>query len=693
MYVERLFAMKPELLAPCNLRTLSAAVQAGADAVYLGGKNFGARFFADNFDLYEMEKAIDYCHLRGVKVYLTSNILVSDSEISDFLSFITDTYNLGIDAFIMQDIGMAMLVRDRLPDANLHASTQMTIHNKEGATFLKDLGFKRVVTARELTREEISDIAAGSGVETEIFVHGALCMSYSGQCLMSSIIGGRSGNRGSCAQPCRLPFKLVCGDKNYQKGYYLSPRDLSLAGNMTDILSSNISSLKIEGRMKGPDYVAAAVSIFRRLIDEERNCTADEYKLLETAFSRDGFTSGLFTGDRERYINSLSGNDDIYKNRNEALLKELNVFTEENANVKKLPVLFEATAVCGKPLKIKASLNDIDITVCGEKVQAAQNKPLDETAIKKQIGKTGDYPFYAKDINVITDGMSFLPLSEINGVRRRCLDMLCDKITEGYKKNEKRKPYTSSTDNRKEKNFNLAVMVANKEQLEIARKSNLKLFVPCELGTAEDEIAVFPDIIHEGKLEKYFSLLQNTKSENIYTGNLAIIKKAKELGKKITVSPALNVFNSESALFWNKFGAEEIVLSQELNIKQIAKLSAKIPLGAIVYGKPVMMKMAVCPVKAAMKKCGGASCKAFLKDRKNEMFAVLCNGMTTFILNSKPIYMADKLFELEKAGISTGIIHFTNETKAECEKIINDYLNLSMPEISFTRGHFYRGVT
>lgn len=684
--------MKPELLAPANLKTLSAAVQAGADAVYLGGTSFGARKFAENFDLEQMEKAADYCHLRGVKVYLAANILISDNEIDSFLSFIADAYNLGIDAFILQDIGMASLIKDRLPDARLHASTQLTVHNTDGAAFMKEFGFKRVVAARELSRDDVFHIAEHSGVETEIFVHGALCMSYSGQCLMSSMIGGRSGNRGSCAQPCRLPYQLYCDGKEKGKGYFLSPRDLSLTGNMTDILKSGVSSLKIEGRMKGPEYVAAAVSVLRKLIDEERNSTAEEKLLLENAFSRNGFTSGMFSGDYNRYINSESGNDDIYKNRDRDILKSLKVYTEERANIKRMPVSFKAHAVQGENLKISASVTGVDVSVSGEKAQKAQNKPTDALTIEKQIAKTGDYPFYANDIKVVTDGETFLPLSEINSLRRESLDRLGQKIIKSFKRNESKLSYSSNKTGTPKGKTEIAIMVTNEKQLEVARKSGIKkIFVPCGINHLENEIAVFPDIIHNEYLDEYIALLR--KSTKICTANYALIKRAISMGKEVVTSTALNVFNSESAKFWADKGVKEILVSQELNIKQIGKLYVDVPVGAVVYGKTVMMKTAVCPVKAALKKCGGSSCRAYLKDRKNEQFPVICNKMTTFILNSKPVYMADKLSEIGAAGINTALIHFTDETPGECQKIINAYLNGAQSGEVFTRGHYYRGVT
>ncbi|MFA7637187.1 MAG: DUF3656 domain-containing protein [Monoglobales bacterium] len=683
--------MKPELLAPANLRTLSAAVQAGADAVYLGGMSFGARKFAENFDIFQLEKAVDYCHLRGVKVYVTSNILATDNEIKKFLSFIKDAYNIGADAFIMQDIGMARLVKELIPDAKIHASTQTTVHNTEGACFMKTLGFERVVTARELSRKDFFDIAEKSGVETEIFVHGALCMSYSGQCLMSSMIGSRSGNRGACAQPCRLPYEIYLENELKGKGYYLSPRDLTLTGNMTDILKSGVTSLKIEGRMKGAEYVAAAVSVFRKLIDEERNAQPEEVKILENAFSRNGFTSGLFTGDIKRYINHSTGNDDIYKNRDESLLKDLKKYTDENANLKKMPAKFSIQVKNGEKLRLAVSAMGFDIEVFSGEVQKAQNKPTDVNTIEKQIAKTGEHPFFASEINVDTDGESFLSLSEINSSRREGLGKLEGKITSSFKRNIDVE-YSPINEGKSKADFNLSVLVTNKEQLVAARKSGVKgIFAPSELASA-DETAVFPDIIHNEQLNKYMEILENTKSKTVFTANYAIIIRALELGKEVITAPALNVSNSESIKFWAGLGVREVTLSQELNIKQIEKISSKIPLCVVAYGKTVMMKTAVCPVKTVTKKCADGGCGAYLKDRKNEQFPVVCNGMTSFILNSKPIYMADKLRELERAGVATALLWFTDESPDRCESIIKAYINGESPEGSFTRGHFYRGA-
>ena len=683
--------MKPELLAPANLRTLTAAVQAGADAIYLAGSEFGARKFADNFGLFEMEKAVDYCHLRGVKVYLAANILIDNSEKNRFLNFIKDAYNIGVDAFIMQDIGMATLVKNCLPNARLHASTQLTVHNTEGASFMKEIGFDRVVLSRELSKEEIFDIAEKSGIETEVFVHGALCMCYSGQCLMSSMIGGRSGNRGSCAQPCRLPYDIHAGEKSIGRGYFLSPRDLCLAGKMTSVIKTGVSSLKIEGRMKGEEYVAAAVSVFRKLIDENRNATENEKFMLENAFSRDGFTTGAFEGGEKRYINARKGNDDIYKDRDLSVLKPLKKYLEQGANIKKTPAHFNVKVIQGEKITLTACAMGFESKVFGDVPQFAQNKIADKETIEKQIAKTGDYPFFAEKINVETDNKSFLKLSEINGLRRDCLNILEEKIIGSFKKNQPEIKCVSHKTKRERAQHCLAVMVSTKEQLTAVRELNIgRIFAPCNLANGS-EIAVFPDIIHNDNLPKYLRLVENTQS--VYTSNPAILKRAKELGKGIVLSPSANVFNSESISFWEKFGVDEIILSQELNLGQISALDSKTLLGVIGYGRAVMMKTFICPIKSAMGKCRGQSPCAYLKDRKNEKFPVVCDGMTSFILNSKPTYMADKLRDISLAGINTVLIQFTDENPEKCREIINKFLNEDESEVPFTRGHFYRGVT
>lgn len=293
---------KIELLSPVgNMESLVAAVQSGADAVYLGGARFSARAYASNFNDDNMINACDYCHLYGVKVYITLNTLIKEEEMTEALKYAQFLYRIGVDALIIQDVGLFHKIHEYLPDFELHASTQMTVHNGEGALFLRNLGFKRIVLSRELSLREIEDISKNLGVETEIFVHGALCICYSGQCLMSSMLGGRSGNRGRCAQPCRLPYTIYKkADGKSEEGYLLSPKDICTLKDIREIIESGTSSLKIEGRMKRPEYVAGVVSAYRRIIDGlysgEDSVTIEEYKKLLQLFNREGFSKAYLFG-------------------------------------------------------------------------------------------------------------------------------------------------------------------------------------------------------------------------------------------------------------------------------------------------------------------------------------------------------------------------------------------------------------
>lgn len=328
---------KLELLAPAgSMESLYAAVQNGADAIYIGGNKFSARAYASNFNEEEMVKAVSYCHLYNIKIYVTLNILIKEEEIVEALEYVKFLYEIGVDALIIQDLGLAYLIRKNFPDFELHASTQMTVHNGEGALFLKELGFKRIVLARELSLKEIEHISKELMIETEIFIHGALCICYSGQCLMSSIIGGRSGNRGRCAQPCRLPYEIINKENNeVRKGYIMSPKDICTLENIKDIIDSGTNSLKIEGRMKRPEYVAGVVSSYRKAIDSQlNNASVDiEKKKLSQLFNREGFSNAYLYGNPGKELMSYG------HPRNTGILlgkvnKDHTIKLEENIKVK-----------------------------------------------------------------------------------------------------------------------------------------------------------------------------------------------------------------------------------------------------------------------------------------------------------------------------------------------------------------------
>ena len=349
-----------ELLAPAgSFGTLKAAVQSGADAVYIGGSEFSARRSAVNFSVDEIFEAAKYCRLRDVKLYVAANILVKESETDRFLEYIGKLNDIGVDAIIIQDIGMAKTVHEMYPDLPIHASTQMTVTNLEGAKRLREMGFSRVVLARELSKEAIEKITRESGVETEVFVHGALCMSYSGQCLMSSIIGGRSGNRGMCAQPCRLPYKI--DDK---QGHLLSPKDLCMVKRLGELKNIGVASLKIEGRLKRSEYTSSVCGVYRKYIDSEKNVSDSDMQELYNAFSRSGFTTKYFDGksgkDMMCYENPANAAENIFT-------QETKARCAEGANFKKTEIYMSAELKKGIPVSVSVWNNDgIFVTETGD---------------------------------------------------------------------------------------------------------------------------------------------------------------------------------------------------------------------------------------------------------------------------------------------------------------------------------------
>ncbi len=476
-----------ELLAPCGTHdAFLAAIENGANAVYLGGKLFNARANASNFDLDELKEMVTYAHLRGVKIHVTLNTLLFNDELPQALDFAYDLYNIGIDAVIVQDLGLAKALREHIPHLNLHASTQMTIHNLEGVQELQKLGFTRVVLARELSFEEINDICENTDMEIEIFVHGALCISYSGQCLMSSMIGDRSGNRGKCAQPCRLPYTLLKNDEEMGKGYLLSPKDLSMLELLPKL--PNVASLKIEGRMKSPEYVATTVKTYRKYLDklianETIEIAKEDKQNLAQIFNRGGFTSayllqkqgknmmsyerpknwGIYVGkvlayDGKRYI-KISGQEQIHIGDGIEILNGENTppstivseiekdkigrihgnihvgdevyKTSDKELMKTARESFSRNSTRKTPITVKAVIQkDRPITLTindflfqtNMTAELASNKPLSKEDVAKQLTKTGESPFVIETLEIELDEGLFLPVSKLNEIRRNALE-------------------------------------------------------------------------------------------------------------------------------------------------------------------------------------------------------------------------------------------------------------------------------
>lgn len=671
---------KSKLLLPASLVTYKTAVQAGADEIYLGTEKFGARSYAENFNIDELEKAVDYCHLRNVSVHLTMNTLVKKHEMKEFAKITEKAMNIGVDAFIVQDLAAAeILIKS---GAEVHASTQLTVHNIAGAKFAEDFGFLRVVLSREMNKEEIKQITENCTIETEIFVHGALCMCYSGQCLMSSMIGGRSANRGKCAQPCRLPYKFMKDGKFVKQGYFLNPYDLSLADMLNEIETLNVTSLKIEGRMKGKEYVAAAANEYRAALD------GNEYDedVLKAAFCRGGkFTHGGFSGEKGKKIISFAkGNNDVYAIRNVEKLNKINKYIADNANIKKQPADIKVYIIPGKQMTAVLKCGEFEVKALGAVADTAVKKPLSREDVEKSMNKTGDMPFYIKNADIICEN-AFAPVSSLNELRRNAFGMLAEKIVRNGKKSVSLKlPQLPETKIYPKKQTN--IWLRTKEQLEMLKNHAYdNIFVPLDIydGTG---FCIIPDIIHN--TDYYINEVRKRNIKKVASGNLGFIHEALKSGLEVYLTYAANVFSKYDEEMWLKRGVCGMQISPELSLKEI-DFSDKS--SVVVYGRIIMMKTANCPAYTVYGKCGeNAECS--LIDRKNENFKMYsdCRECVTYIYNSKPVYMADKLQSIKNVGAFD--IMFTDETPDMCRKVIELFESEEPCPFDFTRGHFTRGV-
>lgn len=671
-----------ELLSPAgSYESVIAAVQSGADAVYLGGAKFGARQSAKNFETHEMKKWIDYCHLYGVKVYVTVNTLVKDSELEELAEYVRELAKINADALIVQDMGAVTVIRTAAPAMPVHASTQMTATSLEDVQFLENLGIERVVLSRELTMAEIKHISENTSCELEVFVHGALCMSYSGQCLMSSIIGGRSGNRGRCAQPCRLMYTLE-GNRDKTKGFLLSPKDLCLADELETLKKIGVSSLKIEGRLKRAGYVSTVVGVYRKLLDTKGKLSGQDIKVLSDAFGR-GFTKGLFGGEAGKKMMSHENSSNAADN---VFTKEALERAKENANIRKIPVRIKAEAKKGEPFF--AQIEDMDGNAVSVKsdflCEKAEKSPTGMDRIKGAMEKLGATPFISEETVAYADADVAVPVSILNSVRRE----LCELLKEKRIKREPLETYSLSLPQTQSKisNPDIWCMVETKEQYKAAKKAGIKNII-----TAFDERSAIRRCGHVTHMGK-------TDSERVLVSNAGQLLQYE--GREITGGSRLNITNSMSAEFYSAF-MDKGIISPELSFKEIKRLTrgTKLSCGVIGYGRLDLMLCGNCPVKAAGK-CQDGKKVYRLRDRKGEEFPLLCaENCTMRVLNSKPVFMADKWDDFKESGIDFVCLVFTTESEEECTGIIKEYINAKngikvtpMRENTFTRGHFYRGI-
>lgn len=665
--------MKFEILAPAgSMESLIAGVRSGANAVYLGGKLFNARRNAGNFDNEELKKAVAYCHNRGVKVYLAINILISDAEMEEAYHAVQQALQAGVDAFIIQDTGLAKMIKEHFPDARLHASTQMSIQSPAGVRFVKGLGFDRIVLPREMNLNEIDEIKKSTDLELELFVHGALCMSVSGQCYLSSMLGSRSGNRGLCAQPCRLPFT----SKSDPNEYALSLKDLSIIKHLDKL--DGITSLKIEGRMKRPEYVSAAVTAVKKAV--EGIYTATDSHNLRSVFSRSGFTDGYLTGHTGKDMFGTRQKEDVVS-ANEVLKTIEKNYARENPLVK-----MDMRFVCkkGEPCSLTVTALGRTVTVKGVIPETALNKPMTEESLVNRLSKLGGTPFYAGKVEIDLDGGLILAVSKINELRRRAVEEIekPPKITVRTKPFEKKQSI--------EKNSTPYFTASFKRADQIPDRHPFRhVFIPLDSSLEDfmDNCAgvVLPRGLFgiEKEMKERLNTLKKAGVTKALCGNYGSYQLAQELGFEVFGDFGLNIYNSESA---NRI--KNPILSFELTLKQANRIDAQ-NTGVIVYGRIPLMLTRNCPVQSGAGHCiNKRNCR--LTDRKGYEFPVICSDYPCVeLLNSVPICLSDIMDE-----VKTDFAHFyfSTENKKEVEKIIRMYENGEKPDFKFTRGLYRRGT-
>lgn len=726
-----------EILAPAgSMECLRAAVAAGADAVYLGGTKFGARAYAQNLSEEDLVQAIEYVHIHGRKIYMTVNTLLKDREMNELYAYLLPYYKAGLDGVIVQDIGAVKFIGEHFSEMPVHASTQMTITNTLGAEFLKKYGITRVVPARELSLKEIRDMKKETGLEMECFVHGALCYCYSGQCLLSSMIGGRSGNRGQCAQPCRLPYQT----EGKKPADLMSLKDLCTIDILPELIDVGIDSFKIEGRMKQPEYVYTVVKMYRKYADQYLKLRkegkdksayhvseADKKELLAT-YQRRGYCEGYYHQHNGKDMVSLkrpkNGRDG---NTEEKPWQDIKVQEKINGIL---------TLSVGNRAKLTVSCGDVIVECTGQEVQAAQKQPLDPARIEKQMRKTGNTEFVFDHLEIQTEGNVFLPMQALNELRREGIEALTEKIQMQYRRKEagcmaeeaetenasevkSRNQYRvktaesgnsadSTKENEDKKKCRISASVQTKAQLEEAVNSRIRCiyleedveFVP------EDGVQYFlamPYIFRENTIKRYEKMY--AEIEEKYDGILIrnwesyAWLKQHEYKKVIRSDYNLYIFNKKTKAEFGKLGIAQGTASVELNDRELARLGIE-GQAFIAYGYQPVMVSAGCIQKTSVS-CDGKGGVLTIADRYQKKFAVkrYCRDCYNVMYNSAPLFLADKASEVNALEPAEVRLDFTTENWERVKEVCRAYMSAfeegyktEPPMQDYTRGHFKRGV-
>lgn len=716
---------KVELLAPAgNYEALLGAVNAGADAVYLGGEQYGARAYADNFSRDEIISGIRLAHIYHKKIYLTINTLVKERELEGLYDFLLPLYEAGLDGVIIQDLGVLAYVKRYFPGLELHASTQMTLTGCEGVSLLKEYGVSRVVPARELSLEEIKKLKQ-TGTEVEIFIHGAMCYCYSGQCLFSSILGGRSGNRGRCAQPCRLPYEINGGKECFP----LSMRDMCTIDLLPELIKSGVDSFKIEGRMKKPSYVAGVTAIYRKYIDQYYeqggiHVSAKDRQLLSSLYIRSRIGDGYFHRHNGRELLTL--NSPAYSETAPGILAE--IADRYVHALEKVPVDAQVELCSGKPARLCLRAKEAVITCEGEIVQEAQRQPLQKEKIEQQIRKSGASLLRIQEIELKTQGQVFLPIGAINDLRRKAVFAMEDKLIaaarreavpyDSYVQPQRQRLQKRSAGESRQKPLEACIstwdqfdQVVDRGLYRIYLDSRLlseKEMLQKKLSYKKGSTQIYgstPYIVREKDYKTLFDMRDSYKEQLIQgilirnLESLAILQD--DIAKKdLELDHGIYVWN-HAALDLLSGRASGICLPVELNKGEWEELITygkhKMRLSAVVYGRLPMMITANC-LKKTSDGCCEKSGTVMLKDRYGKEFPVYhdCRHCYNIVYNSVPLSL-HRAFSEELQETLHCRLDFTVETAQECRKVTEYFQKISVqyekPFYSeYTTGHYKRGV-
>lgn len=702
----------PELLAPAGTPdALHAAIHAGADAVYFGGNRFNARMSADNFDDAAMEHAIRTCAFYGVKSNITLNTLPTERELPEVLHYAEKLARWGADAIICADLGTASLIHRYFPSIELHASTQCAGHNADAARFFAALGFSRMVAARELSYTDLLTVCRESPIETELFIHGAMCVSQSGGCLFSSLVGGRSGNRGACAQPCRLPYQMECAKNESSKkksairdeaeAFPLSLRDNCLASHIPQLLQLGAASLKIEGRMKSPAYVTGVVRIYRRLLDEGRAATAEELRALSDLFSRGGsFTDSYYRGTTGRSMRGIRTEAD-----KTATTKAEQAITAGRPVTRRIPCEITFTAQENRPTALTLSANGHTVTVTGAIPEQAQTRAVTEEELQKNLTKLGATPFLAEDVTITLDDGLMLPLSAVNALRRDAAEALeaalHKRVLPELPSAEalyaslsapKTDAYNGGYPYPKQASFLFHDRIPH-----IASSVYDIIYLPLHTFAANIQGAldvgvngiILPPVIFDSEWRAVEAMLTKAKEAGILHAlvcNVGHIAKAKQYGFLLHGDQRLNVWTANSADVYADTGLTDLLLSPELTPPQMRDVKSVLPHGIITYGRLPMMTLQRCIIREHIGDAPQVSdrdnpcryCDAHpisvMRDRKQMRFPITrMYPHRNIVHNASPLYMADKQEDI--ARLHAAFVHhiFTTESASQAEAVIRAY--------------------